>query len=302
MPVPERRCPTQRPRAPRPSKHGALPQANWVHRLCTRFTRWLRPRAAGHRLAAGMERSVEFSQVPIALGRLGPGFDGLRVALVSDLHAGLVLRSAELTRIFDRLAEEAPDLVLLGGDLIDSHPDDVEDLAGGLAKLAPRLGSYAVPGNHDHGVEPGLERWCAMLEAHGVRLLVNRGERIEQAGDSLWLAGVDDLGLGQPDLERALDGAHPHEPVLLVTHQPDVFVEAAWSGVDLTVAGHTHGGQISLGGFAPWARAHSQLGWIRGHHRLDAAQLYVGRGTGATFLPVRIGAPPEIPILTLCGE
>jgi predicted MPP superfamily phosphohydrolase len=159
-----------------------------------------------------------------------------------------------------------------------------------------------VPGNHDRGVEPDLRLWRGALEAHGVRVLVNDGVRIEEDGGRLWLAGADDLGLGRPDLGRALAGCRPDEPILLMTHQPDLFVEATHAGVDLTVAGHTHGGQIVIAGFAPWLRNHSRLGWYRGHYRAEGAQLYVGRGVGATFLPVRIGAPPEIPILTLHGD
>ena len=299
MPVPERRNPRERPRAPRPSRHGALPEPTWVHRLCTRLTRWLRPRWAGNWLAQRLERALEFSEPTIELARLGVGFDGLRVALVSDLHAGLVLRQAEVARIFERLAEQEPDLVLLAGDLIDSRPEDVLELGAGLSKLAPPLGVFAVPGNHDRGVESDLRVWLETLGSHGVRVLVNEGVRLCAGGDGLWLAGVDDLGMGQADLERALDGCDDEEPILLMSHQPDVFLEAAWTGVDLTVSGHTHGGQISLFGFAPWMRAHSRLGWFRGHYRRDSAQLYVGRGAGVTFLPVRIGARPEIAILTL---
>jgi predicted MPP superfamily phosphohydrolase len=301
MSKPERRNPSERPLAPRPSRRSALPGPTWVHHLCTWFTRWLRPRALGRWLARRLEHAIEFSEIPIAIGRLGPGFDGLRVALISDLHAGLVLRTAEVARIFDRLADLSPDLVLLAGDLIDSRPEDVLDLGEGLSKLSPRHGVFAVPGNHDRGVEPELRAWREALEAHGVRVLMNCGVRIEDGGDALWLAGVDDLGLGKPDLERALRGCDADEPVLLMTHQPDLFVEAAYTGVDLTVAGHTHGGQIAFAGVAPWMRKHSSLGWFRGHYRVGAAQLYVGRGAGVTFLPIRIGARPEIPIFTLHG-
>ncbi len=302
MPMPVRRNPSERPRAPRPSRRGALPQPTWVHRLCTWLTRWLRPRALGGWFARRLEHAIEFSEVPIALQRLGPGLDGLRVALISDLHAGLVLRSAELARIFDRLADRSPDLVLLAGDLIDSRPEDALELGAGLAKLSPRHGIFAVPGNHDRGVESGLRLWREALEAHAVRVLMNDGVRIEEGGDGLWLAGVDDLGLGRPDLGRALDGCRSDEPILLITHQPDLFVEAVHVGVDLTVAGHTHGGQIVLAGFAPWMRSHSRLGWYHGHYRAEGTQLYVGRGAGVTFLPLRIGARPEIPILTLHGD
>ena len=142
-----------------------------------------------------------------------------------------------------------------------------------------------------------MRLWRSFLEEHGVEVLTNRGRRLERNGESLWLAGVDDLTHGEPDLAAALAGARDHEPIVLLSHHPDMFVEASWVGVDLTLSGHTHGGQITPFGWTPFR--HTRLGYWRGHFEDAGAQLYVGRGIGTTGVPLRIQAPPELPILRL---
>jgi uncharacterized protein len=154
-----------------------------------------------------------------------------------------------------------------------------------------------VPGNHDRYADPELATWRPFLEKRGVRVLVNEGLRIEVDGDPLWLAGVDDLGLGTPDLEAALAGARESEPVLLLSHHPDLFWEAAAVGVDLTLSGHTHAGQVTFLGRA--FTRHTLLGFWRGRFEIDGAQLYVCRGAGTSGLPLRVNAPGEVSLLTL---
>ena len=122
-------------------------------------------------------------------------------------------------------------------------------------------------------------------------------ERSLQRDGYRWIAGVDDLMRGRPDLDSALAGAHDHEPVLLLSHHPDFFFESADAGVDLTLSGHTHGGQVLLFGRTPLR--HTRFGYWSGHFEDRGARLYVGRGAGLGFPPVRIGARGEVPVLEL---
>ena len=138
------------------------------------------------------------------------------------------------------------------------------------------------------------------LERAGVTTLINRGIRIEQNGSSLWLGGVDDLRRGDPDLAAALRGRRPRESTILLSHNPDIFPEAAAEGVDLTLSGHTHGGQIRLFGWAPIT--HSKFRYRDGIYRIGASRLFLGRGAGSTAVPLRIGANPEVPILRLATK
>jgi predicted MPP superfamily phosphohydrolase len=136
-----------------------------------------------------------------------------------------------------------------------------------------------------------------VAQQHGVQVLLNRGCRVQHGDGSLWLCGVDDLTEGAPDLAAALHGRRCGEPAVLLSHHPDFFFEAAAVDVDLQLSGHTHGGQIRIGGWAPIH--HSRFGYERGWFSENGCRLYVGRGVGATFLPLRIDAPPEIPLVTL---
>jgi predicted MPP superfamily phosphohydrolase len=138
------------------------------------------------------------------------------------------------------------------------------------------------------------------MEDAGVIQLCNRGMRVRRGASSLWLAGVDDLTAGKPDLEAALAGLHNDEPALLLSHHPDLFREAAYAGVDLTLSGHTHGGQITWFG-RPLLRGthHTRFRYWHGRHYQDGAQLLVGRGVGVCVLPIRIAAAPEVLLIEL---
>jgi hypothetical protein len=112
----------------------------------------------------------------------------------------------------------------------------------------------------------------------------------------LFLAGVDDLTEATPDLAAALTSWNGADPVVLLSHHPDFFFEAAAVGVDVTLSGHTHGGQIKVLGRSI---CHSRFGWREGRYGADAQQLYVSRGVGTTLLPIRYNAPPEVPVVRL---
>lgn len=241
--------------------------------------------------------TADIHSVEISLSRGQTGLDGLKIAFLSDLHAGSFLNGEELTRLFALVAAEEPDLVCFGGDLINTRERELLLYKDALAELAPPLGIFAVPGNHDHFFGRDLGLWESYLTDHGVTVLNNRGLRLMHDGAPLWIAGVDDLTEGTPDLAAALDGVAGDEPVLLLAHHPDFFYEAAAVDIDLTLSGHTHGGQVRFGKWVPLH--HSRFDWIEGHHEVAGSQLYVGRGVGVTFLPIRLGARAEVPIFEL---
>ena len=264
-----------------------LPPGRWLHRI--------------------VQRGLEFTDVPIQLRRGDPALDGLKIAFLSDIHAGSYMNETDLCRIFEKVQEYEPDLVCLGGDLINTREREILMYRNAIPILTPRFGVYAVPGNHDHFWGRDLGLWSPFLRELGVHVLNNAGTRIDVAGSvagdgaggkgTLWLAGVDDLTEGEPDLTAALQGSRPDEPVILLSHHPDFFFEAAAVGVDLTLSGHTHGGQVVFFGRAPVV--HSHFGYLKGLFEEGDSRLYVGCGAGVTLLPIRIGVPAEVPIITL---
>jgi predicted MPP superfamily phosphohydrolase len=240
--------------------------------------------------------SIHTVVVPVTAARPAP-LHGLRVALLSDIHMGCHMEGADLKEVCSRLAAFTPDLVCLAGDLVNSRPTEVLPFADALPALSPPLGVFAVPGNHDHYWEPTLASWEQTLGRCGVTVLRNRGVRIHRQGHSLWVAGVDDLLESTADVDAALAGRRPGEPAILLSHHPDVFPLAVRKQVDLTLAGHTHGGQIKLAGRTLCKQ--SKLGYDEGLYAHGASHLYVSRGVGVCYLPVRIGAGAEIPIIEL---
>lgn len=289
-----------RPRAPRPvgplsGKRSRLRRL--VSRGGARFNELLDALPPGRWLHRFVQRGLEYTEVDVTLRRGGPGLNGLRIAFVSDVHAGSYMNERDLCVIFDRIAAEQPDLVCLGGDLINTRHREIHLLREPLSRIDPPLGVFAVPGNHDHFFGDDIDFWNSTLTECGVQVLTNRGARVERDGASLWIAGVDDLTEAEPDLDAALQGRHSDEPVLLLSHHPDFFVESVDAGVDLQLSGHTHGGQIVLFGWTPLK--HSKFGYWRGHFHRESSQLYVGRGAGVTLLPIRFGARAEVPLLRL---
>jgi predicted MPP superfamily phosphohydrolase len=250
---------------------------------------WIEPR----RLVT-VRRTVELPRWPQAL-------DGLRVGLLTDLHAGAPHAGLEpIARAVERLNAEAPDLTLLLGDFVDSHslwrgrvPPEL--VAREVAALEAPLGRYAVLGNHDWRAT-GDRMWTA-LERAGVPVLENRSQALGRAG--LHVAGLADLRKRRPDLPSALAGIPPDAPILLLAHDPDVFPYVP-ARVALTLSGHTHGGQVAI----PRVRRpaipsrHGEL-YARGHVVQEGRHLYVSSGVGTSGLPLRLLAPPEVVILEL---
>jgi len=251
----------------------------------------------GYRAAWHEPRSLVTPEVELALPRWPPALDGLRVALVSDIHAGAGhMTPARLAGIVDRVLALDADLHLLLGDYVDSTRlgdgrARVRAVARELARI-PR--ALAVLGNHDwHGSGPAM-RW-ALLDA-GVCLLENDAVRVR---DGLWVAGTADSRHRFIHLDATLRKPPQDAAVLLVTHDPDLFPEVP-SRVALTVAGHLHGGQVNV----PILR-HAVLPtrygdrYLAGHVVEHGRHLYVSAGLGTAGLPLRLRRPPEVPVLTL---
>jgi uncharacterized protein len=227
--------------------------------------------------------------------------DGLRLGVLSDLHAGVPHAGrAAIARAVERLNDERPDVALLLGDFLDATflggrlaPEIV---ARELAALAAPLGTFAVLGNHDWR-RSGDGMWRA-LTGEGITVLENGAAR---AGD-LYVAGLADLRSRRPDLPGALSQVPAGAPVVLLAHDPDVFPYVP-DRVALTLSGHTHGGQIAIPRLRSLAIP-SRYGerYARGHIVEHGRHLFVTSGLGTAGLPLRALVPPEVVVLTLVRE
>ena len=238
--------------------------------------------------------SLSVERVEIPLPRLPKKLDGFRVLHLSDIHHSPFTGLEHISRAIAVTNELSPDLIALTGDFVSHEAEYIEPMARALSELKAKHGVYACLGNHDHWTDP--EAVTRHLEANGVRVLTNEGFRLESADASFWLCGVDDHMVGKTDLAAALKGAFPDEFKLMLAHNPVIFRRAARAGVDLTLSGHTHGGQVRV------RDADQRLIRRRrtaGLHRIKSSHIYITRGIGTVVLPVRFQCPPEISVLEL---
>jgi hypothetical protein len=248
-------------------------------------------------------RSLTVTRLEIA----SPGWPStvppLRIALLSDFHAaGPHDLPARYAQVVARANSEAPDLVLLLGDYVARHRVKTasvppEAIAPVLGRLRAPLGVYAVLGNHDW--RAGGARVARALAAAGIAVLDNAVVRLPRAGGECWLLGVGDATLGADRLAATLGQVTDDAPALLMTHSPDVFPEVP-ARVALSVAGHTHGGQVRLPFLgALYVPSRYGLRYLYGHLIEDGRDRFVTRGLGHSILPVRFRCPPEVVVITL---
>ncbi|MBL1287531.1 metallophosphoesterase [Streptomyces sp. For3] len=240
-------------------------------------------------------------QVDVQLPRLGPGLDGTRVALITDTHYGPLDRARWSERVCETVNSLEADLVCHTGDIADGTAERRRAQAVPLGTVRATRARVYVTGNHEYYSE--AQGWVDLMDELGWEPLRNRHLLVERGGDTLVVAGVDDVtaessGLAghRAHLAGALDGADPDLPVLLLAHQPKFVDRAAAGGVDLQLSGHTHGGQI-------WPFHHLvriDQPTVAGLSRHGTRTLlYTSRGTGFWGPPFRVFAPSEITLLVL---
>ena len=237
-------------------------------------------------------------QVPVRLPRLDRAFNGFRIAVVSDIHLGPLTGRAHTERIVEMINETDPDLVAIVGDLVDGTVEELGSAAEPLRHLHSQEGTFFVTGNHEYIVEDPAS-WLRELERLGLQPLRNENTPIRRGSAAFDLAGVNDIAGARrsdpPDFDRALSGLDSSRPTILLAHQPVLVEEAASRGVDLQLSGHTHGGQMWPFHYIVRLAQPS----LAGLSTVQNTQLYVTRGAGFWGPPVRIGAPPDVTVLSL---
>lgn len=263
--------------------------------------------ASGYGLLYG-RFDVEVVRQRIRLPRLPKAFEGFRIAQLSDIHMGPFTTAVYLRRCVATTNGLKPDLIVLTGDYIAWDPGVGREVVQVLAGLRAPHGVFGCLGNHES--EGETEQFItALFASQGIRVLRQERKTIQSGGEELNLIGIDDprgesRAEWQRDVYRRLHQGLviPVTVNLLLAHDPSVFMfdRAADLGVDLTLAGHTHGGQLSLN-FIDRSLNLSQLlyRYTGGWYEKRGAQLYVNRGIGITGFPIRLGARPEITVLEL---
>lgn len=265
---------------------------------------------AGIVLLAGYvgSKRLVVREVEARVPALDPALDGLRIVQISDLHVGPHTSRRYLARVADTVARAVPDLIAVTGDLVDDRAEDVAWYAAAFAGLRAPLGVYLIPGNHD--IYAGWDAVAgALRQRTETTILVNESRVVERRGARLALVGTGDPAAGSrrqpwatagaaPDVERALAHVPSATTVVAFAHNPALWPGLAERGVALTLSGHTHWGQFALPRLG-WSFASPFMEYAMGAHRAGDSLLYINPGTGYWGIPFRIGALPEITIVTL---
>jgi len=239
-------------------------------------------------------------EVDIPVRGLAPDLRGLRLVQISDIHLSPYLSKRDLARVVEMANETRAELAVVTGDLITTHSDPLDDCLRELARLRAPAGVLGCMGNHE--IVADCESYAAREGGrHGIRFLRQESESLKFGEARINFAGVDYQRKKRPYLPGGKKLIRPGELNVLLSHNPDVFPVAAAQGYDVTIAGHTHGGQVTV----EILHQHVNLArfftpYVYGLYRTDQAALYVTRGIGTVGVPLRVGAPPEIALLRLC--
>ncbi len=239
----------------------------------------------------------------VRIAHLPPAFHGFRIAQISDFHYSHYVETWFLREVVQRVNALAPDMIAMTGDFITSDQHSRIKNQSHAATVAEILGELSCPmrfcslGNHDSADFDGITR---VLERYGATVLRNQYTQMDRGGDRLWIGGLADAYFDAPDLTRSIPASHNQTPMVLLGHEPDIApIVSRYGGVDLFLAGHTHGGQVRLPLLTPMFLPDLGRNYLEGLYRVGTMQLYVNRGIGTVHLPIRFRCPPEITLLTL---
>jgi hypothetical protein len=252
---------------------------------------------------------IETTHQSLKLRRLPKAFDGFRIAQLSDIHIGPFMPVADIRKCVTMVNQMKPDLVALTGDFVTWEGSPQLAVVEALSGLKAPFGIFGCLGNHE--IWAGVQDSITLLFAeHGAKMLRRENASIESAGERLNLIGVDyeshthfgpaHDGIVSEYLRGVAPLMLPGAVNILLSHNPNTFDRAAELGIDLSLAGHTHGGQVTLEYISPdLSPARLMTAYVRGWFQKGESQLYVNRGIGTIFSPVRLGSPPEITLYEL---
>lgn len=254
-------------------------------------------------------RMLTIEEHTLYVSDLPPNLKNLRIAYASDIHQGPWFSQKRVDDVFSTLNGLSADIVVLGGDYaVDS--ESAIAFFRHAPSLHARLGVFAVLGNHDRTEpESNLTVLTKEISDHGIIPLVNDVARVKVGQSYVYVAGVDDYHNGFPDVPGVAAQVKKEDFVIFAGHTPDLMPDVLKAKTaagdnhwfDLALFGHTHGGQVSVLGYTPFARLSPEVGarYLSGWLEENRAAILVSNGVGTSGLPVRLFAPPQVHLITL---
>ncbi|MFN8374643.1 MAG: metallophosphoesterase [Anaerolineae bacterium] len=241
--------------------------------------------------------ALEVTRLTVRLPNLPPQLAGVTLAQVSDVHFGMWMKYDYALSVAEKVNELNPDFVAVTGDFVSRiDPGTPDEISGWLRTFNAPV--YASLGNHDHWTDANIV--SEAVQNGGAALLRNANAAFERDGQTLFIAGVDDIWERQQDLDAALNGVPQDGAVILLAHEPDYADAVREDGrVGLQLSGHSHGGQVRLPLVGAPLLPYLGTKYSIGMYELGAMRVYVNRGVGMIAPYVRLGCPPEITLITL---
>jgi len=254
---------------------------------------------------AGAVSSGEYEIIhkTITISNLPEEFKGFTIGMMSDIHSSIFMNKEDMDEYVRAMNELETDLIVVTGDFVNSKTEEVYPFTEAFSNLKAQYGIYGCLGNHDYFAKD-VELVAKEVDDCGIKLLRNDAVQIQKGNSYFNLVGVDDIGRNvDPNdyMNKALAFAKNDRPKIMLCHKPYYFHNAKNLGVDLTLSGHTHGGQIVFGTIdqTPISLASLASKYISGLYSLDQSNLYVNNGIGFTGIPIRINCPAELTVITL---
>lgn len=248
----------------------------------------------------------EIEDVRIAIKNLPEPFHNFTIGLVSDIHSSVFMMKEQMEIYAGAVNGMKTDLIAVTGDFVTSKLEEIYPFAEAFHVLHAPSGVYGVLGNHDYFTRD-VDLLAHEVDNCGIRLLRNDRIAIEKGGKKLYLLGVDDAGSFRRALslfDATLAGTAPEVPKIMMCHRPYFFEQAADRNIDLTLSGHTHGGQVVFArvGNSVLAAARFASPYVSGLYERGGKWMYVSRGIGTVGIPLRLNCPPELTRITLINS
>ncbi|MBM4166216.1 MAG: metallophosphoesterase [Ignavibacteria bacterium] len=257
---------------------------------------------AGTAYGAFVRDDFEITYQTITIKNLPPQFQNFTISLISDIHSSVFMPKRDMQKYVTAVNELKSDITFVTGDFVNSQVEEVYPFAEAFVDLKAPFGVYGCLGNHDFFSD--VETVAKEVEQCGIKLLRDETIALEKNGEKIFLLGVDDFGNRQTANERfpkLVAKTENNIPRILLCHRPYFFEQAKNASIDLTLSGHTHGGQVVFAKFGQMAITPALVAspYVGGLYKNDNAQMYVSRGIGTVAIPIRINCPPEITKITL---
>ncbi|MBI1808033.1 MAG: metallophosphoesterase [Ignavibacteria bacterium] len=245
----------------------------------------------------------EITEISIPIANLPDEFRGFSIALISDIHSSIFMVKEQMKQYADVVNSLGADLIAVPGDFVNSMVEEVYPFAEAFSTLKAPHGVYGVLGNHDYYTRQ-VEIVAREVNNCGITLLRNERVVIKKGKSTMYLLGIDDVGTNARAsqlFDQTLNGTDSEVAKVLLCHRPYYFDQAANRRIDLTLSGHTHGGQVVFAKIGRGVIAPARIAspYVAGLYSIGSSHMYVSRGVGTVGVPIRINCPPEVTRITL---